>query len=111
MSEHKTLKLVLKDKQALYAAYMPFLKRGGLFIPTAHGFKPGEFVYVAVLLPNEADPVLVSGHLVWQTPVGAQGRKVPGIGIHFSEEDEPTRRLIEEQLAGMLNSDKPTQTI
>jgi type IV pilus assembly protein PilZ len=28
------LTLTIKDKSALYLAYMPFVKNGGLFIPT-----------------------------------------------------------------------------
>ena len=28
------LSLTIKDKAVLYAAYMPFIKHGGLFIPT-----------------------------------------------------------------------------
>ena len=28
------LSLTIKDKSALYDAYMPFVKNGGLFIPT-----------------------------------------------------------------------------
>ncbi len=28
------LTLTIKDKSALYMAYMPFVKNGGLFIPT-----------------------------------------------------------------------------
>ncbi len=111
MSDVKPLKLILKDKQALYQAYMPFLKRGGLFVPTNRSYRPGQVLHVAVLLPEQPDPVLISGELVWHTPVGAQGRKTPGIGIHLSEEDTPTRKYIEEQLAGMLNSDQATHTI
>lgn len=28
------LSLTIKDKSVLYAAYMPFIRNGGLFIPT-----------------------------------------------------------------------------
>lgn len=28
------LSLALKDKAALYSAYMPFVKSGGIFVPT-----------------------------------------------------------------------------
>ena len=33
-SRQGILSLTIKDKGALYAAYMPFVKNGGLFIPT-----------------------------------------------------------------------------
>jgi len=33
------LSLAIKEKASLYAAYMPFIKGGGLFIPTTKPFK------------------------------------------------------------------------
>ena len=33
------LSLTIKDKGALYAAYMPFVKNGGLFIPTNKAYQ------------------------------------------------------------------------
>ena len=111
MSEIKTLTLNLKDKQALYSAYMPFLKRGGIFVPTSRHFTPGEPVELTINLGNNPDPLRVIGKMVWRTPVGAQGRKTPGIGIHFTEDGDSPRHLIENQLAGLLNTDKPTHTI
>ena len=37
------LSLTIKDKSVLYAAYMPFIKDGGLFIPTNKHYLPPEF--------------------------------------------------------------------
>lgn len=111
MSDSKLLTLKLKDKQALYAAYMPFLKRGGLFIPTSRNFLPGEVLQVTLDLADEPDPIHVVGTMVWRTPVGAQGRKTPGIAIHFLEGEDSPRHFIEDQLAGLLNTNKPTHTL
>lgn len=111
MSELKPLTLVLKDQQALKAHYMPFLKRGGLFVPTSRAQLPGEIVQIQLQLPDHIEPILITGSLAWRTPVGAQGRKLPGIGVHFSEDEEITKRLIEEILAGSPSTDKPTHTI
>lgn len=111
MSESKPLTLVLKDKQALKAHYMPFLKRGGLFIPTSRVIRPGATVQINLQLPDESEPLLVVGTLAWRTPVGAQGRKLPGIGVHFSEDEDSPRHYIEELLAGLPSNDKPTHTI
>ena len=33
--QQRILSFVIKDKNALYAAFMPFVKNGGLFIPTS----------------------------------------------------------------------------
>ena len=35
------LSLAIKEKSALYAAFMPYVKGGGLFIPTNKIFKIG----------------------------------------------------------------------
>lgn len=111
MSDSKTLTLKLKDNQALYAVYMPYLKRGGLFVPTSRNFVPGEIIQVLLELADEPDPIPVVGTMVWRTPVGAQGRKTPGIGIHFLEDEDSPRYFIEDRLAGLLNTHKPTHTL
>jgi type IV pilus assembly protein PilZ len=41
------LSLTIKDRTFLYAAYMPFLRNGGLFIPTNKRFALGEEVRLA----------------------------------------------------------------
>lgn len=41
------LSLVIKEKAALYAAYMPFLKHGGIFVPSPRQFNIGDEVYLA----------------------------------------------------------------
>lgn len=109
MSEIKTLTLKLRDKQGLYAAYMPFLKRGGLFVPTSRHFMPGETIEINMQLGSN-EPIKVLGTLAWRTPVGAQGRKTPGIGIHFLEGEDSPRYFIEKQLGELLKLPKPTHT-
>jgi type IV pilus assembly protein PilZ len=44
------LTLNIKDKSALYVSYMPFIKNGGLFIPTTRDSKLGDEVF---LLPQD----------------------------------------------------------
>ena len=39
------LSLTIKDKAVLYAAYMPFVKNGGMFIPTSKSYKLGDEVF------------------------------------------------------------------
>jgi len=40
------LSLNIREKAALYAAYMPFLKGGGIFIPTSRQYALGEEVFM-----------------------------------------------------------------
>lgn len=106
------LSLTIKDKGALYAAYMPFVKNGGLFIPTNKPYKIGDEVFMLLTLMEEKEKLPVAGKIVWVTPTGAQGNKTAGIGVQFSDQDNgQTRNKIEGYLAGALNADRPTHTM
>ena len=106
------LSLTIKDKGALYAAYMPFIKNGGLFIPTNKPYKIGDEVFMLLTLMEEKEKLPVAGKIVWVTPTGAQGNKTAGIGVQFSEQDNgQTRNKIEGYLAGALGADRPTHTM
>lgn len=106
------LSLAIKDKGSLYAAYMPFLKNGGLFIPTAKPYKLGDEVFMLLTLMEDKERLPVAGKVVWITPQGAQGNRTPGIGVQFSEQDNgQTRNKIEGLLAGALKADRPTHTM
>jgi len=106
------LSIHLKDKNALYASYMPFLVHGGLFVPTVDSYTLGDEVFVLVTLPEETDRIPVAGQVVWVTPRGAVGNRTPGIGVQFNGQDGGRlRNRIENLLAGALNRDKPTHTL
>lgn len=106
------LSLTIKDKSALYAAYMPFLKGGGLFIPSNKQYKLGEEVFMLLTLLEEKEKIPVAGHVVWLTPIGAQGNRAAGVGIQFSEKDSGVARSrIESLLGPALKSDRPTHTM
>jgi len=110
--KHGILQLTIKDKGALYAAYMPFVKNGGLFIPTNKQYKIGDEVFMLLTLMDEKDRLPVAGKIVWVTPKGAQGNKARGIGVQFSEQDKgATRNKIETHLAGVLESERITHTM
>ena len=70
------LSLTIKDKSVLYAAYMPFIKNGGLFIPTSKQYQLGDEVFMLLKLMDEPEKIPVAGKVVWVTPKGAQGNKV-----------------------------------
>jgi type IV pilus assembly protein PilZ len=107
------ISLKIKDAASLYNAYMPFLKHGGLFAATAQSYSLGDEVVVLVTLAEETERLSVVGKVVWISPVGAQGNRTAGIGIHFNESSdaEAARSRIENILAGTLNSERPTQTM
>jgi len=106
------LSLTIKDKNALYAAYMQFVQNGGLFIPTSKSYKLGDEVFMLLTLMDEPERIPVAGKIVWITPVGAEGNRSAGIGVQFSEQDGgATRDKIETYLAGALESNRPTHTM
>lgn len=105
------LSLTIKDKSVLYAAYMPFIKNGGLFIPTNKSYGLGDEVFMLLNLMDEPEKIPVAGKVVWITPKGAQGNRAAGIGVQFSDQDNTARSKIETYLAGALKSDRPTHTM
>lgn len=106
------LTLNIKDKSALYVAYMPFVKNGGLFIPTTKEYRLGDEVFVLLTLMENPERLPVAGKVVWVTPKGAQGKRLQGIGVQFSPQDGgSTQKKIEAQLAGALGADRPTHTM
>jgi len=106
------LSLAIKEKAALYAAYMPFVKGGGLFIPTSKSFKIGDEVFMLLSLIDDPHKLKVVGKVVWITPV-TQGNRPQGIGVQFSEKDGglDARNKIEGLLGGALKSARPTHTM
>ncbi|BBL74660.1 PilZ domain-containing protein [Methylomagnum ishizawai] len=106
------LSLTIRDKSVLYSAYMPFVKNGGLFIPTNRAYNLGDEVFMLLNLMDEADRIPIAGKIVWITPKGAEGYRSHGIGVQFSDEDGgATRNRIENHLAGILESQRPTHTM
>ncbi|MFL7963131.1 type IV pilus assembly protein PilZ [Pseudomonas sp. NFACC15-1] len=105
------LSLTIKDKSVLYAAYMPFIKNGGLFIPTNKNYRLGDEVFMLLSLMDEAEKIPVAGKVIWLTPKGAQGNRAAGVGVQFNDGDNSARNQIETHLAGSLKSDRPTHTM
>ena len=105
------LSLTIKDKSVLYAAYMPFVKHGGLFIPTNKSYRLGDEVFMLLNLMEEPEKIPVAGKVILVTPKGAQGNRAAGIGVQFSDQDNTARSKIETYLAGALQSDRPTHTM
>ena len=106
------LSLTIKDKNALYAAYMPFLKNGGIFVPSSKIYKVGDEVFMLLTLMDSKEKIPVAGQVVWVTPQGAQGNRAAGVGIQFSEKDSGNaRNKIETILGPLLKSERPTHTM
>ncbi|MCL7422756.1 MAG: PilZ domain-containing protein [Methylobacter sp.] len=106
------LSLSIKDKNALYAAYMPFVTNGGLFIPTNRDYQMGQEVFMLLNLMEETERLPIAGKIIWKTPPGSEGYRATGIGVQFSDQDGGmARNKIETYLAGALGSDRSTHTM
>lgn len=111
-SRQGILSLTIRDKNALYTSYMPFIDNGGLFIPTNKAYQLGEEVFILLNLMDEVERIPVAGKVVWVTPHNSEGYRSTGIGVQFSDKDSGiTRNRIENHLAGALDSDRPTHTM
>ena len=107
------IQLVFREKGALYAAYMPLLTDGGLFVPTQRPYKLGEDIYLLLSLPDDPQRYPVAGKVAWITPANASGGRTQGVGVRFPADDK-TRLLklkIEEVLGTQIASSRPTQTV
>jgi type IV pilus assembly protein PilZ len=107
------LSLAIKEKAALYAAYMPFLKHGGMFVPSAKPYKLGDEIYLILALMDDPNKYPIAGKVAWITPAGANNNKAQGIGVHFPDDETGQRAKlrIEEILGAALRSSRATHTL
>lgn len=107
------LSLSIKERSALFAAYMPFIEGGGLFIPTSKQYRMGEEIFMLLTLMDDPAKLPVSGKVVWVTPAGAHGSRSQGVGVQFAfnESGRAAQNRIEGLLGGSLKSSRPTHTM
>jgi len=85
--QQRVLSFGIKDKHALYAAFMPFIRNGGLFIPTDKQYRISDEILLLLRLMDGPERTPIVGKVVWLTPQGTEGNRVVGIGIQFSDQD------------------------
>lgn len=111
MTKVQALSLRFTDSATLLSAYMPSLENGGIFLPTRARYALGEPVQLLLSLPDDSPREPVSGRVVWVSPEGIAGRRVPGIGIHFAPDSQAVRAHIEALLAGQFDKGAATYTL
>jgi len=107
------LGVTMRNKASLYAAYIPWMKAGGLFVPTSQSMRLGEPVLLLFTLLDEPARIPVSGRVAWVTPANAHGNRPQGVGVQFDDVQplHELRKKIEGMLAGTLQSSRPTHTL
>lgn len=113
MAQQGILSLSIKDKQALYRSYMPFVQGGGLFVPSNKQFHLGDEVFLLLTVMELEERLPIPGKVVWITPQGAAGNRKAGIGVQFADTQDGShaRTIIEAHLATMLKSGLSTFTM
>ena len=101
MARPGVLSLNIREKAALYAAFMPYLKGGGIFIPTNRQYQLGEEVFMLLSLMDDPQRIAV------------QGNRTQGIGVQFTNDETgaSAKAQIEKILGEMLGSNRPTHTM
>jgi type IV pilus assembly protein PilZ len=107
------ISLNIKEKSILYAAYMPYLKGGGIFIPTARPYRLGDEIFMLITLMDDHTKMPVAGRVVWITPPGCHGNRVQGVGVQFKDDESglQAKSRIEKLLAGQLQLNRPTHAL
>ena len=97
------LSMAISDKAALYACYMPFIKDGGIFVPTTERFGLHHEVVLQLRLVEESKKLVISGRVVWiSTGMGQRGTS-PGVGLQFTGDHRlRVKQFIEEVLGDLL---------
>lgn len=107
------MSLNINSRSALHAAYMPFVKNGGLFIPTPKTYNPGDEVFLLLQLMDDPAKLAIKGKVIWITPPNAQNGKTQGVGVQFAEDEggQQGKIKIEQVLGAALGSNRPTHTL
>ena len=105
--------LNLKGKSALYAAWMPLLKGGGLFMQSNTPHQLGDEVLVVLQFLDEPVKLPLSGKVVWINPRHSAGNRPQGVGLQLPDSDlgRDLKKKIEGILAPVVKSDRITFTV
>jgi type IV pilus assembly protein PilZ len=105
--------LVIRSKSALYAAWIPLLRHGGIFLPSNRSHVLGEEVLILLTLLDDPNKVPLQGNVAWINPAHSAGNRPQGIGVQLHDSDvvRELRKKVEALLAGALQSSRPTHTI
>lgn len=106
------LSVTIKDKAALYSAYMGYLRNGGLFVPTKKQHTQGEKIKLSISLPEIENKIDILGTVAWITPIGAHSGSSAGIGVHFEGvTGKQLNEKIKKILGDKLDSGAQTSTM
>jgi type IV pilus assembly protein PilZ len=105
--------LVIRSKAALYAAWIPLLKGGGIFVPSTRAHTLGEEILILLTLLDDPNKIPLQGAVAWINPAHTTGNRPQGVGVQLSDSDgaRELKKKVEGLLAGALQSSRPTHTL
>jgi len=105
--------LVIRSKSSLYAAWIPLLRGGGIFLPSPRDHSLGDEILILLTLLDDPNKIPLQGNVAWINPAHSAGNRPQGIGVqlHDSEAARELKKKVEGLLAGALQSSRPTHTI
>lgn len=105
----KFLSITIDDLDILQSAYMPFLRRGGLFLPSAtlnrhtQAFQANCRLHVEYCLllriMNELEARCCTARVAWISPVKQSDQRCAGVGLEFDKNGASIKAALESLLA------------
>lgn len=100
--------LQISELSDLYKAYMPFIKKGGLFIATTASYQLHQEITLCLQLLQENEVFMLAGRVIWLTPENAQGGRKAGIGVQLTS---PSAKIVVQKIESYLKNYQPTNSI
>ncbi len=92
---HHEIPIAYRSVGSFLSDWATNISQGGLFINTRKPLPVGTEVRLLVQLPGAAFPFQLSGRVMRVTEFDNHANMVPGMGVAFTDVDEPKRREIE----------------
>ncbi len=102
-----SLSMAIAEKSALHACYMPFIKDGGIFVPTTDKFALHDEIILHLRLVEDGKKLLIPGRVVWISPGVGQRGNSPGVGLQFTGEHRFRVKQFIEDLLGEMTKQAP----
>lgn len=100
--ETVTLSMAVGDKPALHACYMPFIKDGGVFVPSTNHFQLHQQVLLHLRLVEDGKKLQIPARVVWISPGIGRHSTSPGVGLQFTGEHRHRVKQYLENILGDL---------
>lgn len=100
-----------KNIQQVYGSYLPFVTNGAIFFINQQRVDLGQPIKASVMLPDDLEPTVFEGAVVWINPMGAQGGRPAGFGVSLPAEQIKLRSEIEKLLGPKLGGTEVTSTM